>query len=43
MQRLKKKYTQLEEENNLLKLKIEILLDMVGTEHLEMSVTNKMK
>uniref|UniRef100_A0A3Q4AK60 Uncharacterized protein n=1 Tax=Mola mola TaxID=94237 RepID=A0A3Q4AK60_MOLML len=29
MQRLKKKYAQLEEENNLLKLKIEILLDML--------------
>lgn len=29
VQRLKKKNVQLEEENNLLKLKIELLLDMV--------------
>lgn len=29
MQRLKKRNTQLEEENNLLKLKIEILMDML--------------
>lgn len=32
--RLKKRNVQLEEENNLLKLKIEILLDMVRTEQL---------
>lgn len=31
LQRLRKKNVQLEEENNLLKLKIEILLDMVIT------------
>lgn len=31
LQRLRKKNVQLEEENNLLKLKIEILLDMVKT------------
>lgn len=29
LQRLKKRNVQLEEENNLLKLKIEVLLDMV--------------
>lgn len=34
LQRLKKRNVQLEEENNLLKLKIEILLDMVRTEQL---------
>lgn len=31
LQRLKKRNVQLEEENNLLKLKIEVLLDMVRT------------
>lgn len=34
LQRLKKKNVQLEEENNLLKLKIEVLLDMVRTKQL---------
>lgn len=31
VQKLKKRNLQLEEENNLLKLKIELLLDMVNT------------
>lgn len=30
LQRLKKRNQQLEEENNLLKLKVDLLLDMVG-------------
>lgn len=32
VQRLKKRNLQLEEENNLLRLKIEVLLDMVSVE-----------
>lgn len=32
MQRLRKRNQQLEEENNLLRLKVDILLDMVSTE-----------
>lgn len=48
LQRLKKRNLQLEEENNLLKLKIEILLDMVRAEQLRsmpftFSITLKMQ
>lgn len=45
LQRLKKRNVQLEEENNLLKLKIEILLDMVRIEQLRLSpyILNNLK
>lgn len=43
VQRLKKRNVQLEEENNLLKLKIETLLDMVRPASLSMSYEWKME
>lgn len=41
MQRLKKRNLQLEEENNLLKLKIEVLLDMLSESSIEYHLMEK--